>query len=331
MESIGLSAGNFGLLLSLLLGLLFGICLCFASQYIWGRKKHIVLVVIAVIAVIFTAICVVSFFYIEIKEKDSFANWMRGMGLFAGAVFAAPFGLYLARQRTDTLMQQTKNEGKRIISEEFSRSVALLGNDKATVRQGGIYALGRLAKDDEEMRDTIMKIVCSFVRGTGEKNSITTPNGTDIEAALYVIRKREKTQKEKTQKEKTQSDFDISNSVLENGDLSNTSLADFNLSDIKATGCIFKGTNFTKANLVSAKFGGKCDFGNATFTEAKLNGAIFGGGCDFGNAEFNQADVSNADLSKEYSLTQKQVNAMRGNGKTKLPPNISRPPEWKYN
>lgn len=311
MESIGLSAGNFGLLLSLLLGLLFGICLCFASQYIWGRKKHIVLIALVVI---FVVTCVISFFYIDSGEKDgffymdsvkkdSFANWMRSMGLFAGAVIAAPVGLYLARQRTDTLMQQTKNDGKRIISEEFSRSVTLLGYDKASVRQGGIYALGRLAKDNEEMHDTIMKIICSFVRGTrgtGEEKPITTPNGTDIEAALYVIRERKI----------TQSHFDISNSILENGDLSEANLAGFNLSDIQAIGCIFKGTNFTKANLVSAKFGG---------------------GCDFDDAKFDQADVSNADLSMEYLLKQEQVNAMRGNGKTKLPPNISRPPEWKYN
>ena len=298
MESIGLSAGNFGLLLSLLLGLLFGICLCLASQYIWGRQKHIVLVVIAVIA--FAAICMGLFFFIS-GEKDGFANWMRGMGLFVGAFIAAPFGLYLAHKRTDTLMQQTKNDGKRIISEEFSRSVVLLGNKKASVRQGGIYALGRLAKDDEEMHDTIMKIICSFVRGTkgtGEEKPIAKPNGTDIEAALYVIRERKI----------TQSRLDISNSILENGDLSNTNLVNSNLSDIDATGCIFKGTNFTKANLVSAKFGG---------------------GCDFGNAKFDQADVSNADLSKEDSITQEQVDAMCGNGDTKLPPNVSMPPEWK--
>ena len=300
MESIGLSAGNFGLLLSLLLGLLFGICLCFASQYIWGRQKHIVLVVIAVIA--FAAICMGLFFFIS-GEKDGFANWMRGMGLFAGAFIAAPFGLYLAHKRTDTLRRQTQNEGKRIISEEFSRSVALLGHDKASVRQGGIYALGRLAKDNEEMHDTIMKIICSFVRGTGGESPMAKSNETDIEAALYVIREREK-----TQREKTESDFDISNSVLENGDLSEANLAGFNLSDIQATGCIFKGTDFTRANLI---------------------GAIFRGGCDFSNAKFDQADVSNADLSMEDSLKQEQVNAMRGNGKTKLPPNVSRPPEWK--
>ena len=290
MENIGLSAGSFGLLF----GLLLGICLCLAFQYIriWEEQKRI-----AVAVIVFAAICMGLFFYIS-GEKDGFANWMRGMGLFAGAFIAAPVGLYLASQRTDTLMQQTKNEGKRIISEEFSRSVKLLGNDKASVRQGGIYALGRLAEDNEAMRDTIMKIICSFVRGTGGESPTAMPNGTDIEAALYVIRERKI----------TQTRFDISNSILENGDLSEANLAGFNLSDIQATGCIFKDTNFTKANLVSAKFLG---------------------GCDFGDAEFDQADVSNADLSMEDSLKQEQVNAMCGNGDTKLPPNVSRPPEWK--
>jgi uncharacterized protein YjbI with pentapeptide repeats len=50
------------------------------------------------------------------------------------------------------------------ITELYSKAVEQLGHEKAPVRLGGFYALERLAQDNAEHRQTVVDVVCAYLR-----------------------------------------------------------------------------------------------------------------------------------------------------------------------
>lgn len=58
---------------------------------------------------------------------------------------------------------ETDAEAKRI-TDLFTKAVEQLGSDKAPVRLGGLYALRRLGQDNPDQRQTIMDILCAYLR-----------------------------------------------------------------------------------------------------------------------------------------------------------------------
>ncbi|SDG68186.1 Uncharacterized protein YjbI, contains pentapeptide repeats [Lentzea fradiae] len=81
------------------------------------------------------------------------------------------------------------------------------------------------------------------------------------------------------------------------------------------------GARLRNKNLSGADFRGAYLIG-ADLTNADLSRA------DMIGADLRGADVSGADLSTCLFLTQPQVNAARGNARTKLPAVLSRPAHW---
>jgi uncharacterized protein YjbI with pentapeptide repeats len=99
------------------------------------------------------------------------------------------FGLYLAwrRQRSTEIALQQKERDQidvarayalqersalaseadaaaRRITDLYTKAVEQLGSDKAPVRLGGLYALERLAQDHPEQRQTIVNVLCAYLR-----------------------------------------------------------------------------------------------------------------------------------------------------------------------
>jgi hypothetical protein len=52
----------------------------------------------------------------------------------------------------------------RRITELYTTAVEQLGSDKAPVRLGGLYALERLAQDNPHQRQTIVNVLCAYLR-----------------------------------------------------------------------------------------------------------------------------------------------------------------------
>jgi hypothetical protein len=79
------------------------------------------------------------------------------------AVLQAVGGLLLAAGVVATWRQvRISREGQ--ITERFTRAVDQFGSDKRDVRLGGIYALGRIARDSQPDRATIAEVLSVFVR-----------------------------------------------------------------------------------------------------------------------------------------------------------------------
>ena len=99
-----------------------------------------------------------------IDENSGGADWVRSAGFFLAGAGIAPLGLWLAHRRTSYLWEQTKNESLRRVTDAFTKAVELLGHEDITVRQGGIYALGRLARETKSEHPKIMDIVSAYIR-----------------------------------------------------------------------------------------------------------------------------------------------------------------------
>ena len=89
-------------------------------------------------------------------------------GLAAGAGAGAAVGLILAfrrqhHQEIATVLTDLDATERRI-TELYAKAVEQLGNDKAPVRLGGLYALERLAQDNPAHRQTIVDVICAYLR-----------------------------------------------------------------------------------------------------------------------------------------------------------------------
>ena len=118
------------------------------------------------------------------------------------------------------------------ITDRFTKAIGQVGDDKITIRLGGIYALERITRDSPKDQWTIVETLAAFVRETVPASS-TSSTGigssvslrTDVQAALTVLGRR--------------------NSIDEPGsriDLSRTNLAGADL-----RGAHFKSVDFDEA------------------------------------------------------------------------------------
>jgi len=89
-------------------------------------------------------------------------------GLAVGAGIGAAAGLMLAFRRQHHQEIATdltdRDATERRITELYTKAVEQLGSDKAPVRLGGLYALERVAQDNRTHRQTIVDVICAYLR-----------------------------------------------------------------------------------------------------------------------------------------------------------------------
>ncbi|MGH3754653.1 MAG: pentapeptide repeat-containing protein [Pseudonocardiaceae bacterium] len=93
--------------------------------------------------------------------------------LMAGAGGAIALFLAARRQRSTEMTLEHQREvaeaterdaTEQRITELYSRAVDQLGSEKAPVRLGGLHALERLAQNNPAQRQTIVDVICSYLR-----------------------------------------------------------------------------------------------------------------------------------------------------------------------
>ncbi|WP_051866261.1 pentapeptide repeat-containing protein [Streptosporangium roseum] len=116
--------------------------------------------------------------------------------LAAGAGVGAAVTLMLAfrRQRHQEIAtaHATHDATERRVTELYTKAVEQLGHDKAAVRLGGLYALERLAQDNPGHRQTIVNVICAYLRMpyTPPEPAPAPDPGRDRTAALRAARRR---------------------------------------------------------------------------------------------------------------------------------------------
>lgn len=83
-----------------------------------------------------------------------------------GAGGAAALLLAARRQRSAELdlKQKDHDATERRVTELYGKAADQLGSDKAPIRLAGLYALERLAQDNPEHRQTIVNLICAYLR-----------------------------------------------------------------------------------------------------------------------------------------------------------------------
>ena len=274
-------------------------------------------------------------------DPDSLKSW----GFYLLGAGIAPLGLCLTYNRTQSLRMQTDTN-------IFTKSIELLADPNPAVRQGGIYSLGGIARDNHRLHPTIMKIMTSYVREKtyekfnertrqekSQKNkreelfrklSKESSMPSDIEAAIEVIRERKINSDQPLKGSKK---FDLSNSYVFNADFSFTKFFKTNFSDSIMLECCFDETDLSGSSFVSSNLQ-ESSFINATlknceFIKTNLQGCNFKE-CDLSGSEFEKCDLSGSefekcDLRNVKKLTQEQINKAKVDEATKLPRAINRP------
>jgi hypothetical protein len=188
------------------------------------------------------------------------------------------------------------------VTERFTKAIEQLGNEKAEVCMGGIYALERIASDSEKDHWIVMEVLCSFVRHRSsiEKNrGNQQPISNEIQAALTVIKRR------KTSQDPKQRSLDLSFSYLKGANLRGEIFKSFiskeetfvrsNLQEADFTGSNLESSDFTGSNLVGARF-----------SKANVNGA------KFTRADLLQVDFTDASTNNETNFTDANLKQVRG-------------------
>jgi uncharacterized protein YjbI with pentapeptide repeats len=193
---------------------------------------------------------------------------------------------------------------ERRITELYAKAVEQLGNDKAPVRLGGLYALERLAQDNPAQRSTIVNVICAYLRmpfPPAAPASKPAPAATEnmaepvVEAGITTTAADDTWQQERQVRlaaqrilsehlraqAAAQQPADSSHTRFWPGmrlDLTGATLIDFSLAD----------SMITVADFGGATFSGDTEFRGATFSgDAGFRGATFNGDAEFVKATFS--------------------------------------------
>ncbi len=97
------------------------------------------------------------------------------VGLSVSAGVGAAGALLLAFRRQlhseHVARDATFDAVQRRVTELYTKAVEQLGHDRAEVRLGGLYALERLAQDNAEHRQTVVDVICAYLRMPFERET----------------------------------------------------------------------------------------------------------------------------------------------------------------
>jgi uncharacterized protein YjbI with pentapeptide repeats len=246
-------------------------------------------------------------------------------GLAAGAGAGAAVGLMLAFRRQHHQEIATgltdRDATERRITELYTRAVEQLGSDKAPVRLGGLYALERLAQDNPAHRQTIVNVICAYLRmpfsgtpsankpeleatedpGEAEPNADGSGAGWQQEKEVRYTAQRilaDHLRDDRTKQTRSTQPpsprywpdirLDLNGATLIGFDLENGMMADayFNGATFSGGG-FFDGTTFSgRVGFGGATFDGQAAFRSASFGDVAVFDATFCGDAIFERATF---------------------------------------------
>jgi uncharacterized protein YjbI with pentapeptide repeats len=296
----------------------------------------------------------------ENEARKTLAQIIGGVFLLAG-IYTSVKTFDLQRQ-TEYIQEQgqiTQQQGQ--ITDRFTKAIDQLGSRGKEVRLGGIYALGRLAKDSHDDRWAIMEVLTAYVREHAQKEKPECDKiklrqfPTDIQAVLSVIGRdgqevvlkksnggpacstAAQVEGQKMNLSRTGlfsanlidlhlEGADINEACLSGADLGGAHLNDAILTGADLDGRIGK-TSLTGVELRRARLD-QADFTDSDLSEADLQDACFDG-TDLSGAKLQGAHLEGADLEHAI-LNPRQLEGTTGDDRTRLPAGISRPKSWKH-
>jgi Pentapeptide repeats (8 copies) len=296
--------------------------------------------------------------YIDPQSARDKQGFVQTLAQIAGGA-ALLIGLYFTRKTV--LVNQ---EGQ--VTERFTKAIDQLGasegNDKRLeIRLGGIYALGRIARDSEKDYWPIMEVLTAYVREhapwpprKGSPENTSKNAAPDIQAILNVIGRprRHGAWAEPTHVFLSSTDLrfanlqdahleavDLHGAHLGLADLQRTRLNKADLYEARLEGADLQEAHLEEADLTLAHLEGanlsRAYLNKADFYGAHLEGVNFQGahlleasleGAHLEGADLRQLDLTT--LAQPQRLKQEQIQRAIGDDETDLPIHLSRPKWW---
>ncbi|MGY1679120.1 pentapeptide repeat-containing protein [Geodermatophilus sp. SYSU D01176] len=196
------------------------------------------------------------------------------------------------------------------VTDTYTKAVAQLGHEQAPVRLGALYSLESLAQDNPERRQTVVDVLCAYLRmphtpaeqdGSGATVSASPASRTDARNAAQELQVRRAAQRllaEHLHRPAGMSGEEAQTLEASPGarfwpgidlDLTGATLHESSFSDASVVQGEFSGaTFFGRAEFSRAAFSGDASFEGATFADdAEFEGATFSGRARFNQAEFS--------------------------------------------
>ena len=219
------------------------------------------------------------------SDQESLSATVRNVGVVIGGVIAILFAVW----RSIVAARQATTAQRGLLNERYQKGAEMLGSGVLTVRLGGIYALGRLAREHPgNYHIQIMSLLCSFVRNPPpEEKEIqgTHKLREDVQAVMTVIRERGEPQSGIEKKEEYRMDLNEVN--LGDADLPGVNLAQAHLWKADLTCARLPGADLSGAILRLAKLG-------SDLAGANLSGALAS------RVDLTHADLTGADLKDAH-------------------------------
>jgi uncharacterized protein YjbI with pentapeptide repeats len=228
--------------------------------------------------------------------------------LVIGTGGAVALLLTARRQRyTELALVNTDRDAtERRITELYTKAADQLGSEKAPVRLAGLHALERLAQNTPEQRQTIVDVICAYLRMPYTPPDEQPPaEDAPAEAHTRYENRRQEQQVRLTAQHILSRNLRIVDQPRRRWwyhatpsaiaawprirlDLTGALLLNLSLSQCQLDSADFQGAQFTgKADFQGAQFPGGADFQGAQFPGgADFQGAQFPGGADFQGAQF---------------------------------------------
>jgi uncharacterized protein YjbI with pentapeptide repeats len=230
-----------------------------------------------------------------VTSPDEAQLWMDAVktALTAGIGASGLLALYVSLRRQmvserDHLLQSQVAANNQLdasekrVTELYGRAVDQLAKDNAASRFAALYALERLAQANPAHRQTIVDLICGYLRIRSEfagpdappdaqANLVPDRNEVEVRATAQKILKAHLSRDDALDQAERFWDIRL--------DLHGARLEDFSLRECKLGDVDFHG----------AEFVGKADFGSSRFEgEVNFDGAIFRDTANFGAAKFHK-------------------------------------------
>ncbi|KOX17481.1 hypothetical protein ADK67_38510 [Saccharothrix sp. NRRL B-16348] len=210
---------------------------------------------------------------------------------------AAALLLTARRQRYAELdlVQKDHDATERRVTELYGKAADQLGSDKAPVRLAGLYALERLAQGNPAHRQTIVNLICAYLRmpftpppevrartriGPRDAHRFQELEVRQTATALLAAHLRP----DRPEAFWADIALDLSNATLVKPTLTHARIRAASFAGSTFVGAAtFRGTEFTgTADFRDTWFRDLADFRRVEFGESVFRGAVFEGGTDFG-------------------------------------------------
>ncbi|MEU3649452.1 pentapeptide repeat-containing protein [Lentzea sp. NPDC034063] len=201
-----------------------------------------------------------------------YLSWRRQR---AAEIALAQAAIALAQKDRDQDHTEADSRERRI-TDLYTKAVEQLGSDKAPVRLGGLYALERLAQDNPHQRQTIVNVLCAYLR-----MPYTIPGkspGDDAETSILDVY-RERVQ-EREVRVTAQRILALNLRCVDNR--RNPIDTFWPGIDIDLTGAVLIDLDFMGVSARTVRFGDARFSGTAAFTDSS-----FGDFVEFGDAQFS--------------------------------------------